>query len=191
MSYTLKYIEDENGNKVLPITHFSAVKDSNGDSLEDVLYTESTYDPTVYSGMGRKVLQKNMVSGVNTLTQSMMSSTNTIYIIRYDFTLGSDITVPANCILEFDGGSISASGNNDTITGNNTCIKAQPIKIFSTDINFAGSWNVVESYIEWFAATAVFVEVERRQVGLGIAHSELYYQLRAITGLRAWIVNHR
>ena len=62
MTMYKKYIEDKDGNKVLPITHFSAVKNSNGDSLEDVLYTESTYDPTTYSGMGRKVLQKNMVS---------------------------------------------------------------------------------------------------------------------------------
>lgn len=149
MTMIKKYIEDKEGNQVLPITHFSAVKDSNGDSLEDILYTESTYDPTTYSGMGRKVLQKNMVSGVNTLTQDMMQATNTIYIIRYDFVLGEDIIVPANCILEFDGGSLSGAY---TITGNNTGIEAGLVKIFSTDVMLAGSWNVVEAYPEWFGA---------------------------------------
>ena len=56
------------------------------------------------------ILKKNLVNGVNTLTQEMMSATNTKYVIKYDYVLGEDITVPDNCILEFDGGSIS--GNN-------------------------------------------------------------------------------
>ncbi len=144
-----KYIEDKDGNKVLPITHFSAVKDSNGDSLEDVLYTESTYDPTTYSGMGRKVLQKNIVGGVNTLTQSMMpvaTGGNTIYIIRYDFTLGENITVPANCILEFDGGSISGAY---TLTGDNTIIEGRGY-IFKSGVSFTGSFTIHDAKAEWF-----------------------------------------
>ena len=32
-------------------------------------------------GMGRIILRKNLVNGVNTLTQSMMQATNTIYVI--------------------------------------------------------------------------------------------------------------
>ena len=72
--------------------------------------------------MGRVVLRKNLIDGVNTLTQSMINKNNTIYVIQYDFTLDEDITIPENCVLEFDGGSISAGSgeNKDTITGNNT-----------------------------------------------------------------------
>lgn len=66
-------------------------------------------------GMGYVILRKNIVSGVNTLTQTMINKSNTIYIIQYDFNLGEDITIPANCVLEFDGGSISGDY---TITGN-------------------------------------------------------------------------
>lgn len=77
------------------------------------------------NGMGRVVLRKNIVEGVNTLTQTMINKSNTIYIIQYDFTLGEDITVPENCVLEFDGGSISAGSgvNIKTIACQNTIFK--------------------------------------------------------------------
>ena len=68
-----------------------------------------------------KVLQKNVVNGVNTLTPAMISEANTKYIIKYDYILGENITVPAGCILEFDGGSIANStGNSYTLTGTET-----------------------------------------------------------------------
>ena len=52
-------------------------------------------------------------SNVNKLTQADFDSTNTIYVIRYDFNLcGQSITIPEGCILEFDGGSLK----NGTIT---------------------------------------------------------------------------
>lgn len=98
------------------------------------------------------VLKPNMVDDVNTLTQAMLTAhgQNTKFVIKYDFTLGEDITVPANCVLEFDGGSISASGSNDTITGANTGIQAGLVKIFNTNVTLAGTWNVAEAYSEWF-----------------------------------------
>lgn len=113
-----------------------------------------TLDPNVTVQYKTKILQKNLVNGVNTLTQAMMNQTNTKYVIKYDYTLGENITVPANCVLEFDGGSISTgSGENmDTITGNNTGIQANLIKIFNTNITLTGTWNVPENYPEWFGA---------------------------------------
>ena len=98
------------------------------------------------------ILKKNLFNGVNTLTQEMMSATNTKYVIKYDYVLGDNITIPENCMLNFDGGSISASGNNDTIIGSNTSIEAELIKIFNTDVTFEGVWNIAESYPEWFGA---------------------------------------
>ena len=102
---------------------------------------DKAYDPITYSGMGRKYLRKNLVDGKNILTQEMMTKENTIYIIQYDFILGEDIAVPANCVLEFDGGSVSGAY---TITGANTGINAGLLKIFNTDVILAGSWNVTE-----------------------------------------------
>lgn len=130
-------IDDETGLTLDKVT---------GGALEEKTYTSGSDN-----GMGRIVLRKNLVNGVNTLTQSMINKSNTIYIVQYDFTLGEDITVPENCVLEFDGGSISGS---HTLTGNNTGIQAGLIKIFGTDVIFAGTWNVVEAYPEWYGAKA-------------------------------------
>ena len=87
-----------------------------------------------------------------------LTQENTIYVIKYDFTLDSDVTVPANCVLEFDGGSISAgSGENmDTITGTDTGIQACLVKIFNTDITLDGSWNIKEIYPQWFYSSGKY-----------------------------------
>ena len=90
-----------------------------------------------------------MVNGVNTLTQNMINDENTIYVIQYDFVLCENITIPTNCILDFDGGSISGAY---TITGNNTGIEAGLIKIFNTDITFSGTWATKYINIKNFGA---------------------------------------
>lgn len=118
----------------------------------NVKVTALTTNPNVPAQYKTIILKKNLVNGVNTLTQEMMSAQNTKYVVKYDYVLGEDINVPENCILEFDGGSISASGNNNTITGQNTAIQAGLVKILNTDVTLAGSWNVVKAYPEWFGA---------------------------------------
>lgn len=86
-------------------------------------FADKEYNSASYSGLGRVYLRKNIVNGVNTLTQAMMSDANTIYIIQYDYTLGDNITVPDNCVLEFEGGSIkNARGNSFKVTGTKTHI---------------------------------------------------------------------
>ncbi|MDY5335589.1 MAG: hypothetical protein SPG97_02400 [Bacilli bacterium] len=93
------------------------------------------------------ILKKNLVNGANTLTQEMMSTTNTKYVIKYDYVLGEDITMPENCILEFDGGNISGAY---TITGTNTCINASLVKIFNTNVTLTGTFKNGEWNVEWF-----------------------------------------
>ena len=69
------------------------------------------------------ILKKNLVNGVNTLIQEMMSIKNIKYIVKYNYVLGENITVPEGCILEFDGGNIANSTeNNYTLTGTKTKI---------------------------------------------------------------------
>lgn len=111
--------------------------------------TTGTTGDYPFNGMGRIRLKKNIVNGVNTLTQAMLTQQNTIYVIQYDFTLASDVTIPANCVLEFDGGSISG---NKTLTGTNTGINAGLVKIFNTDVTLEGTWDVPDAYPEWFGA---------------------------------------
>lgn len=77
---------------------------------------DKDYDPDNHSGLGRKTLQ--LKNGNNILTQEDFDKENTIYVIGYDFDLNDEnITIPENCILEFDGGSITGGSitlNNDT-----------------------------------------------------------------------------
>lgn len=83
-------------------------------SVNGVLkFADKQYNPNSYSGMGRAYLRKNVVAGVNVLTQSMINKPNTIYIIQHDYDLkGETITIPENCWLKFDGGHISNGGIN-------------------------------------------------------------------------------
>ena len=79
---------------------------------------------------------------------SQVKYPNTIYIIRYGFDLNSSkIKLPHNVVLKFDGGIIY----NGKIEGNHTCLDALPVHIFDNVI-ILGSWDVTESYAEWFGA---------------------------------------
>ena len=70
-------------------------------------FADKDYNTNDYSGKARKYLRKNMISGVNTLTQDMINEENTRYIIRYAFDLsGKTITIPVGCELVFEGGII-------------------------------------------------------------------------------------
>ena len=74
---------------------------------KELQFKDNTYDPDVFSGMGRVYLRKNIHDGKNLLYQSLFTQENTIYIIRYDFDLdGNTIKIPKNCTLDFYGGSI-------------------------------------------------------------------------------------
>lgn len=136
------------------ITNNPDYEDLTQNNSNQLKFADKEYNASTFTGLGRIYLRKNIVSNVNTLTQAMLADANTIYIIQYDYTLGADITIPANCVLKFDGGSISASGNNDTITGNKTSIDAGLQNIFNSGVIFAGTWNVGEIYPEWFGAVS-------------------------------------
>ena len=72
------------------------------------------FDKTSSSGLKRKYLKQT-----GTLTQNDFNNSDTIYVIRYDFDLQNQtINIPENCILQFDGGSLS----NGIIVGTNTTL---------------------------------------------------------------------
>lgn len=79
-----------------------------GESLSVLKFADRTFSPDRFSGKGYKILRRNIVGRKNILTQEMINQPDTIYEIRYDFDLnGAQITIPKNCILKFDGGSLS------------------------------------------------------------------------------------
>lgn len=115
------------GNATIAGTY--SFQDAQADE-EDITQSQSSvlkfknkgYDEANFSGLGRTYLRKNIVNGVNVLTQDMINNPNTIYHIQYDYNLnGQTITIPSGCVLLFEGGSIS-NGNinfvNTTIESN-------------------------------------------------------------------------
>lgn len=107
--------------------------DANGNSYLSLKDRE--YSPEDFSGLGRVILRKNIMKvedpiygkvKKNILYQDMFTQSNTVYEIRYDFDLNNQtITIPENCVLQFEGGSIS----NGTITLDNTKILPQGCNI--------------------------------------------------------------
>ena len=83
----------------------------------------------------------------NVLTQDMINEPNTVYGIRYDFDLnGTEISIKDNCVLKFNGGSIS----NGTINGDLYTIEALRFKIFE-NVKFKGSSKLNNYYlIDWW-----------------------------------------
>lgn len=70
-------------------------------------FADKDYNVNNYSGKARKYLRKNMISGVNTLTQDMINEPNTIYILQYDYCLaGQTIKLPDNSIILWRGGRL-------------------------------------------------------------------------------------
>lgn len=103
------------------------------------------YDTSTFSGLGYRILRKNIQSNKNILTQSMINMPNNVYKIRYDFDLnGATINLPANSVLQFVGGSIK----NGTINFNNTLLSGD-VKIKT---NISGNIRNGDIYPEWFGA---------------------------------------
>ena len=111
-----------------------------------IKFADKEYNKESFSGLGRVYLRKNIVDGVNVLTQDMMPKSNTIYIIQYDYDLqGEEITILEGCVLDFQGGTIS----NGKINFNGCIIKNSGNTIFS-NIEHLG---IIQGnyYIEWFS----------------------------------------
>ena len=117
--------KSEDGGEILYInTNYWDIVAKGIDNVEERTATDNN--------MGYKILKKNK-SFIKQVTEE-----NTIYEIRYDFILDKNITIPAGCVLKFDGGSISGGSQQRTITCNATTIQAVPLHIFD-NIVLAGT----------------------------------------------------
>lgn len=125
-------------------TSFADEEDITVDENNLLKFKDKEYSPKDYSGMGRKVLRKHYVNGINTLTQHMINKPNTIYVIQYDYCLDDQtIEIPENCVLQFEGGSL----RNGIITLNKTSIKSKH-RCF-IDLVIKGS-ALETVYLSWF-----------------------------------------
>ena len=120
-------------------------KDSNGNSK--LKFKDKKYDPSTFSGMGHKILRKNIVRRINDdgtidyinyLSANEFSDSNTIYEIKYDFDLnGKEIQLLENCTLYYNGGSL----NNGTIIYSNTNLIGQ---IANHNIIYSGEFKSLD-----------------------------------------------
>lgn len=115
-----KVLEEE-VSKINPIVNQGTI---NNAADEEDLTSENNLlklkDRSTIYGMGYIILRKNKSFA------EQVTKENTIYEIRYNFTLSEDITIPTNCVLKFNGGSINGNGENkNSITLNNTTISGK------------------------------------------------------------------
>ena len=107
---------------------------------------DRAFNPAAHSGKGRKILRKNILKGNNVLSQDMILLPDTIYVIRYDFSLdGMEVRIPDNSILCFEGGKIM----NGTIDFNNCEISGNHVTLF-VNIKHKGSPRNTALIAEWF-----------------------------------------
>jgi hypothetical protein len=139
------YTKPERWVKLEGITNTGSIVITNQPDEEDITvdrenllkFADKEYSEDSFSGLGRVYLRKNIVDGKNILTQEMISKSNTRYIIQYDYDLnGTTITIPENCVLEFQGGSLGYG----ILTGNNT--KVYGVGLTET-VTLAGTFNKV------------------------------------------------
>lgn len=100
-------------------------------------------DKSSLDGMGHVILRKNKTFA------SQVNKTNTIYEVKYDFDLdGAEVTIPANCVLQFTGGSVS----NGTLNFTDTTINGLATHAIRTAIS--GTLVNDEVQVDWFTSGA-------------------------------------
>lgn len=106
---TKQLIEASGGGTITNLADDEDIESVDDGTGTNVLkFKDRAYSPSTFSGKGYKILRKNIVDGKNLLTQDMINEPNTRYIIQYDFDLNEqEITIPEDCILDFQGGSFN------------------------------------------------------------------------------------
>lgn len=134
-------------------------------SVNDKLqFKDKDYDSANFSGLGRVYLRKNIVDNKNVLTQDMINTANTIYIIQYDYDLNdATITVPEGCVLNFQGGSFSNGElivNNTGINNANNIIIFYNIELHGTidkNVKFYDNWTYEDVFISTITSLSCLV----------------------------------
>lgn len=128
-------------------------------------FADRIYDAQQPDGMGYVILRKNKTFA------EQVTEANTIYEIRYDFSLGGiSVTIPDGCVLNFTGGIIK----NGTLSGNNTILNGD-IR-FDVDVNFTGTFNCQRVDPRWFGA----VSAVRSEAGYSAAQDFSIYATPAL-----------
>lgn len=136
------HVLTKNGNPIKPMTYFNSVFDAEGNSLDESIRALEKND----TSLGKSIkdvadkIKNTVVLNTGSNFDEQVTMSDTIYKICYEFDLNNKvITIPKNCTLKFEGGSLT----NGTLNGNNTIIDGNLNKIFG-DINFIGKFIITE-----------------------------------------------
>jgi hypothetical protein len=142
--------EDVNGitervESIKPIVIYGDV--TNAPDEEDITSESNLLklkDRPASNGMGYVILRKNKTFA------EQVTKENTIYEIRYDFDLGGqEINIPKNCVLQFEGGSLS----NGSIVGEQTEIAGVLYHILN-NVTLKGRFSNLASNLVWWGAAS-------------------------------------
>ena len=135
-------------------------------------FKDRKYEPDKYSGLGRKILRRRVIEiedpvygtqEKNLLLQEDFDDDNTVYVVRYDFTLnGQEITIPEGCTLDFQGGSII----NGTVVFNKTNI-IEPSSVIFKNIVLNGTIENQYINIGWFKDVADYSNLIENLLKIG------------------------
>lgn len=122
-------------------------------------FKNKAYSTANFSGLGRVYLRKNISDGKNVLTQQMINQENTRYILQYDYDLnGQTVTIPNNCVIEFEGGSIS----NGKLLGD-VLIESEDVVIFK---NVEVNYIINKVHTSWFDNNQIQQAIDSINQGL-------------------------
>lgn len=137
---------------------------------------DKTYNASAFSGMGRAYLRKNMAASKNVLTQAMVGSANTRYIIQYDYDLnGQTITVPEDCTLDFQGGSVSGG----TLVLSSTSIISDTQSFRS--VTLQGSISNGSIDLRWFGAVLDSPDTDNHDAIMNAVRAAYKLRVPAVT----------
>lgn len=136
-------------NTIVGDIHIVNLPDDEDITVNDVnllKFADKQFNVPSFSGLGRIYARKNIQDGKNILSVTSFQDANTIYHIQYDYDLqGQTIALPANIVLNFEGGSFS----NGSIIFNNTKIITNINGIFN-NIQVSGTIQNNNIFISWW-----------------------------------------
>lgn len=88
------------------------------------------------------ILQSNMANNANILEEDALRGSKKKYIIRWNFDLnGQTLTVGSNCLIEFDGGSLT---NGTLVLDDTLIISSLPLSTVLNGVTLQGSYHLTE-----------------------------------------------
>lgn len=131
-------------------------------------------DRSALNGMGYVILRQN-----KDFSEQVIKA-NTIYEIRYDFDLnGAEITIPENCVLKFNGGSLN-NGSWKYTTIDHTIVKAKEVGFKEGSSNNISIHNGL--LFQNLVHSGIGIDFENREYNLYINKTVLCNNLYLVNG---------